>query len=244
LAAELKLAINPRLEINAVRIREDVTCVCIDDFLLNPQDVVEYACERAGEFIMLERAYPGVVLPVPDRPMQDLYRFIRGEMSRLFSFCRGGIDFYTQYSLATVQPEEFTWIQRLCHSDPRLSRDRANFAALLYLFDNPDLGGTGFYRWRDPDFWLEMSSRQLDDPEAGLDMLQERYQMFRDPPCYMTDSNEAAELLDVAPARFNRLIFYSGDVPHSAFIRHPELLSADPARGRLTLNCFASALPK
>jgi len=244
LAAELKLSINSKLQLDVVRIREDVMCVCVDDFLANPQDVVDYACERADEFIMPERAYPGVVLPVPDGPMQELYRFIRGEMSRLFSFCRGGIDFYTQFSLATVQPEDFTWVQRLCHSDPRLSRDRANFAGLLYLFDNPDLGGTGFYRWRDPDYWLEMSTRQWDDPEAGLEELQERFQMFRDPPCYMTESNEAAELLDVAPARFNRLIFYSGDVPHSAFIRQPELLSADPAQGRLTLNCFASALPK
>ena len=244
MAAELELVINPTLQIEVVRIREDVTCVCIDDFLLNPQDAVEYACERASQFVKLERAYPGVVLPVPDRPMQGLYRFIRGEMSRLFSFCRGGLDFHTQFSLATTQPEDFTWIQRLCHSDPRLSRDRANFAALLYLFDNPDMGGTGFYRWKDPDFWLEMSSRQLDDPEAGLDDLKERFKMFRDPPCYMTESNEAAELLDVAPARFNRLIFYSGDVPHSAFIQHPGLLSANPGEGRLTLNCFASALPK
>jgi hypothetical protein len=244
LAADLKLSINPKLEIDVVRIREDVTCVCIDNFLLNPQDAVDYACERAGEFVMLERSYPGVVLPVPSGPMEGLHRFIRGEMSRLFPFCRGGIDFHTQFSLASVAPEDFTWIQRLCHSDPRLSRGRVNFAALLYLFDNPDLGGTGFYRWRDPDFWLEMSSLQQDDPEAGLDVLKERFQMFRDPPCYMTESNEAAELLDVAPARFNRLIFYSGDVPHSAFIRQPELLSDDPATGRLTLNCFASALPK
>ena len=68
--------------------------------------------------------------------------------------------------------------------------------------------------------------------------------MFRDPPCYMTESNEAAELLDRVPAKYNRLVFYSGDLPHSAYIENPELLSSDPARGRLTLNCFVSALPK
>jgi hypothetical protein len=241
---ELKLAINPNLEITMVRLGDDITCVCIDDFLANPQDAVDYVREHADEFVTQQRAYPGVVMPVPDRPMEALYRFIRNEMSRLFSFCRGGIDFHTQFSMTTLQPEDFTWIQRLCHTDPRLSRDRANFAALLYLFENPDLGGTGFYRWRDPDFWADMCARQIDDPAAGLDELQQRFRMFRDPPCYMTDSNEAAELLDVAPARFNRLIFYSGDVPHNAFIRRPELLSADPAEGRLTLNCFASVLPK
>ena len=53
-----------------------------------------------------------------------------------------------------------------------------------------------------------------------------------------------AELLDVVPARFNRLVFYRRGLPHNAHVRHPELSTADPARGRLTLNCFVSALPK
>ena len=85
---------------------------------------------------------------------------------------------------------------------------------------------------------------QREDPDAGLDILRERFQMFRDPPCYMTGSNEAADLLEKVPAKFNRLIFYSGDLPHSAYISRPELLSTDPSTGRLTLNLFASAWPK
>lgn len=177
-------------------------------------------------------------------PLRDLYRFIQRDLSRLFGFCRGGIEFHTQFSLTTLQPADFTWIQRLCHSDPALAPGRANYAALLYLFDDPGLGGTGFYRWKDPAFWQEMTAMQCDDPDAGRDILEQRFRMFSDPPCYMTDSNEAADLPDVVPARFNRLVFYSGGLPHNAHIRRPELLSADPATGRLTLNCFVSALPK
>ncbi len=241
---ELKLKINPELVIEAAEITDGYNCVVIDDFLLNPRELVDYACEHADEFIMLERAYPGVVLPVENDLVSTLNRFVRLEMSRLFSFCRGGIEFHTQFSLATVQPEDFTWIQRLCHSDPRLEPGRVNFAALLYLFDKPELGGTGFYRWKDPEFWQQMYAGQLDDPAGGLEILQQRFQMFRDPPCYMTESNEAADLLDRVDAKFNRLVFYSGDLPHSAYITRPELLSADPAQGRLTLNCFTSALPK
>ncbi|MFC1740835.1 DUF6445 family protein [Pseudomonadota bacterium] len=152
--------------------------------------------------------------------------------------------FHTQFSLATLQPDEFTWIQRLCHSDPRLEPGRVNYAALLYLFEKPEMGGTAFYRWKDKEFWQDMSVRQRDDPNAGLDLLEEKFQMFRDPPCYMTESNEAAELLDMVPAKFNRLVFYSGDLPHSAYIEDPALLVADPTEGRLTLNCFVSAIPK
>ena len=125
-----------------------------------------------------------------------------------------------------------------------LAPGRVNFAALLYLFDNEDMGGTSFYRWINPSFWAEMYQKQISDPDGGLDELQQKFQMFRDPPCYMTDSNEAAELLEVVAPRFNRMVFYSGDLPHNAFIKNPELLSDNPETGRLTLNCFVNALPK
>ena len=69
-----------------------------------------------------------------------------------------------------------TWIQRLPHSDPRLEEGRANFAALLYLFKDPNMGGTGFYQWRDVDFWQRMTTAQQDNPEAGLDELRERFE--------------------------------------------------------------------
>ncbi len=240
----MKLEINPELVIEVGEITAGINAVVIDDFLLNPRELVDYASTHVDEFIMLERAYPGKVLPVDNESVAPLNRFVRMEMSRLFSFCRGDIDFHTQFSLATLQPEDFSWVQRLCHTDPRLETGRQNYAALLYLFDKPELGGTGIYRWKDQPFWEKVTAMQREDPDAGLDILRERFQMFRDPPCYMTESNEAADLLEKVTAKFNRLIFYSGDLPHSAYISRPELLSADPSTGRLTLNCFASVWPK
>ena len=240
----MKLSINPNLQIELVRLSDRLACAVIDDFLLNPDEAVEYACARAAEFERPERAYPGLVLPVDNRPLEAMNRFIQQELSRLFGFCRGGIEFHNQFSLTTLQPKDFSWIQRLPHSDPRLGAGRVNFAALLYLFRDAELGGTGFYRWKDPEYWQRMTARQSDDPTAGLDELRERFALFREPARYVTGSNEAVELLDRAPARFNRLIFYSGDVPHSAYIEHPERLTDDPRTGRLTLNGFVNALPK
>jgi Family of unknown function (DUF6445) len=240
----MKLAVNPKLHIELVHVAEGQACAVIDDFLLNPEAAVTFACDRSDRFEAQERAYPGLVLPVGNTPLEAVNRFIQTELSRLFNFCRGGITFHSQLSLTMLQPDQFTWIQRLCHTDPRLEPGRMNLAALLYLFKDPELGGTGFYRWKEPEFWREMTSLQRDDPDAGLDVLRERFEMFRQPARYMTESNEAAELLDVAPAKFNRLIFYSGELPHSAHITHPERLSADPQTGRLTLNWFVSAIPK
>ena len=239
----MALEINPALEVQASRITENRLCVVIDDFLLNPKEAVEFACANAGGFTQLERAYPGRVLPVRKQHTNEINRFIRRDLSRFFDFCRGGLEIDAQYSLATMQPEEFTWVQRLCHSDPGRGEGRVNLAGLLYLFENPEMGGTGFYRWKDPDFWQEMTNMQRADPEAGIEILREKFRMFRDPPKYMTESNEAAELLDVVPARYNRFVFYPGDLPHSAFIADPGLLSDDPAKGRLTLNFFVNALP-
>ncbi len=68
--------------------------------------------------------------------------------------------------------------------------------------------------------------------------------MFREPARYITDSNEIAELLHAIPARFNRLIVYPGDIPHSAYIEKPELLTSEISEGRLTLNCVANVLPR
>jgi len=240
----VQLQLNPKLEIQMVPVTGGHACAVIDDFLANPRQAVDFACAHAGRFEAQERAYPGVVLTVGGAGLDPLHRFIRSEMSRLFGFCRGGAELQTQFSLATLQPAQFSWIQRLCHTDPRLAPGRVNFAGLLYLFDHPELGGTGFYRWKDPEYWQAMTALQRDDPNAGREELEERFRMFREPPRYMTESNEAAELLDVAPARFNRFIFYSGDLPHNAHITRPDLLSADPGHGRLTLNSFVSAIPR
>ena len=84
------LKINPNLEIQVSKVSDDHLCVVVDDFLLNPLEAVEFASTHKDEFVMLERAYPGVVLPVENRMLDEINRFIQKEMSRLFPFCRGG----------------------------------------------------------------------------------------------------------------------------------------------------------
>ena len=96
------------------------------------------------------------------------------------------------------------------------------------------------YRWKEQKSIEEATALELENPGSSLTFLQEHFAMYREAPQYMCGSNEVAELLLDVPARFNRLVFYSGDVPHSAHIPQPELLSADFSKGRLTLNCFTS----
>ncbi len=146
--------------------------------------------------------------------------------------------------MVTLRPDELSNLQRNCHSDPNPGPDRTIYAGLLYLFENEDLGGTSFYRWKDRWISKNATGIDLDDPDEGLVFLQKDFPTFREPACYMTESNEIAERLCTIPARFNRLIFYSGQIPHNAAITAPELLSTDIRKGRLTLNVFADVLPK
>ena len=81
------------------------------------------------------------------------------------------------------------------------------------------------------------------DAVAGEQFLRERFATFRDAARYMTESNDVADRIHTVAPRFNRFVFYSGDIPHTGAIEAPELLSHDPRRGRLTLNLFFSVLP-
>lgn len=239
---------NIRLNSDASPRRQPISgddyCVIVDDFLQDPEQIVEFAALNAAAFAAPEHGYPGLLFDVNDAAMTDIYRYIRHEMSRHFPFLKGGMRLSTCLSMATLQPAELSNLQRLCHTDPRPGPDRRNYAALVYLFRNEALGGTGFYRWQDRPLMERATALERDDPAQGLAFLQQHFPTFRAPPSYMTASNEIAELLAMVPARFNRLVFYSGDIPHSAAIEAPELLSHDFREGRLTLNCFASVLPR
>jgi len=236
----------PRININAepvIRI-EQVTdehvCVVVDDFLRDPGALVEFATRHADEFEIPGDSYPGLLFDVDEGAMTDILRFIRSRMSRQFSFLKGGIKASTYLSMATLQPDELSSLQRLCHTDPRERPDRRNYAGLIYLFENEELGGTGFYRWKQRDLIVEATAIEQEDSERALAFLKSHFPTYNQAPSYMAGSNEIAELLFEIPARFNRLVFYSGDLPHSASISRPELLSDDFSTGRLTLNCFAS----
>ncbi len=239
------IRINSDASIRREAISEDQHCVIVDDFLQDPHKLVEFAGQHAGEFSMPNRgSYPGPLFRVDGGAMKDIYRFIRSKMTRTFPFLRTGLDFWTYLSMVTTRPEKLSCLQRICHIDPEMNPSRAPYAALLYLFENQALGGTGFYRWKERELVQKAEAILLDHPDEGLVFLQEHFPTFCNPARYMTESNEIAELLCTIPARFNRLIFYSGDVPHSGAITAPELLSTDTQEGRLTLNIFASAIPK
>ncbi|MCH8099856.1 MAG: hypothetical protein IIB74_05405 [Proteobacteria bacterium] len=238
------IRINNDAEIQFRQLSSGQSIAIIDDFLANPDELRAFAKRHADEFSMPPRSYPGILLDVDAAPMIDIYRFIRSTMAQHFSFLRGDARLSTMLSMTTLQPDELSNLQRLCHNDPEAGQNRRNFAFVLYLFDDERLGGTGFYRWKEQAAIVKATALEMEDPDKALVFLREKFSTYNKPPCYITESSEIAELIEVVPAKFNRLLFYSGNIPHSAQISSPQLLSSDIEKGRLTLNCFASVRPK
>ena len=115
--------------------------------------------------------------------------------------------------------------------DPQSGEGMA--AMVLYLFRDPELGGTSFYKPRRPPEELAAlyaKARTLSGEAFG--------QLLGRQPGYLSSSNDYFEQIGTVPAAYNRAIFYDGGILHSGQIDRPERLSIDPEQGRLTLNGF------
>ena len=244
MAAIPVIRINPQASLRREQISEKEFCIVVDDFLQDPNMLVEFASQHPGEFSNPNIGYPGVQVRVNDDAMKEIFRFVRSRMSKEYTFMRGRIGIRSLLSMLTLPPDELAFMQRICHIDPNPDPGRGKYAAIVYLFRDERLGGTSFYRWRDEELVWKAADMLRNDVGNGEEFLKRHFKTFREPPRYMTESNEIAELLCTIPPRFNRFVFYSGDVPHSGAITAPELLSNDPRKGRLTLNLFFSVLPK
>ena len=164
--------INPQLEIQQESITDGYDYVAVDNFLQNPHDVIDYASRHADRLQSRPRGgYPGRQFQLDDEPLTDVYRFVRSNMPRRFRFFRGDMKLWAVMSLTTIQPDELCGFQLLCHVDTNPHPDRTVFAGLVYLFDDQDLGGTDFYRWKDPDLEHQATALEDKNPGAGMEFL-------------------------------------------------------------------------
>jgi hypothetical protein len=244
MAAIPLIQLNPDATLRREQIADGAFCIIVDDFLLEPEVLVEYAARHPNEFSNPNIGYPGRQLRVNDNAMREILRFVRSKMSKQFAFMRGRIGIRSLLSLLTLPPEKLTSMQRICHVDPNPDPGREKYAALIYLFNDERLGGTSFFRWKDETLVWKAVEMLRADPASGEEFVKQQFETFREPPRYMTESNEIAERLFTVPPQFNRFVFYSGAMPHTGAITAPELLTDDARTGRLTLNLFFSVLPK
>jgi hypothetical protein len=224
--AELHM-FNPRPTIRHVPITAHHTCVVIDDFLLDPHTLVAHAVAQRAQFaIDPDNFYPGAELDLGRGFAGLLEQFVMLHIRKALG-ARRMLHTSSRLALATLEPGALHGLQRICHRDAvTLPGGEGVGASVAYLFDAPDMGGTSFY----------VARQSADDTAAYLRAVANGSQTPE--PAYMTASSPWFEQVATVPAAFNRAIFYDGTVFHAAQIARPELLNADPARGRLTVNGF------
>jgi len=225
---------NPRPHIERVDLFRGRACFVVDDALLEPERLVDFAAMHAGDFQSVDfNAYPGLLLTAPSALLQALRDFFVEHVRRAFD-ARRVLRMHGRFSVVTLAPHELRPYQTICHVDGLNTGPGESIqASVLYLFDDPSLGGTSFYVPAQP--LAEMQQLLADTKTLTAEQFSRRHGVAR---AYMCDSNTYFHRVGRVEAKWNRLIFYDGATLHSGDIHAPERLSADPRRGRLTLNGF------
>ena len=225
---------NPQPHIQHVDVGGGHHAHVIDDVLLDPGSLRQAAVRERHRFHPApHNAYPGLEWQMDSSvsgPLSDFFMLhLRNAMG-----ARRTLSMYSRLSLATLHPLQLSPLQRLCHRDRFGTAPGQTVAACtLYLFDNPALGGTSFYMPRRPLESINADIRRWSTMDGDSFTAE-----LNSAPGYLAESNAHFERTAVVPAAFNRAVFYDGSLFHSSHITRPELLSADPSCGRLTLNGF------
>lgn len=228
--------LNPALQASTWPLGILAPAVVLDDVLAEPDSLRQLAARHAGAFARsAANAFPGLELPLPDGATATLVQALEPHYTALLGVAAGAcLGAHARLSLVTLPPSELRPIQRQCHRD-RLGEAPGEriVAAVLYLFEDPLLGGTAFFTPRQAAAATEqLMARMAQASDAEADAL-------LGPRAYLTQSNAYFERVGVVPARWNRLVAYDGQQFHGSCIAQPERLHPDPLRGRLTLNLFA-----
>lgn len=228
------LRFSPRAESRLLAVDGRPICHVVDGALDNPAEWRAFAVAARAAFADApHNAFPGPELRLPDDVAAGLGDYFDQRFRASFEGRRTE-RFHARLSMAARAPADLQPWQWQPHVDQLATAPGQVVAAsVLYLFDDPALGGTAFYRPRRPApdtlAMIEDSGRL---PPADFSA---KHGVV---PGYLVESNAWFEKVARVPAAFNRLIVYSGTLFHSGDIAHPERLSLDPAVGRLTLNGF------
>lgn len=229
---QLQLASRPRIETLAVD--GQPVCHVVDGALANPEQWRAFsAASRQAFSDAPHNAFPGPELRLPEPVSAGLAQFFDEHLRRSFD-ARRTERMYARLSMVNRKPEALQPWQWQPHVDQlQTAPGQCVAASVLYLFEDESLGGTSFYR---PKRAAEDTLAMIEE-SANLSA-EDFSRKHGVTPGYMTESNAWYEKVASVPARWNRLIVYSGTVFHSGEIAHPEKLSDDPLTGRLTLNGF------
>jgi hypothetical protein len=176
--------------------------------------------------------YPGIRAKSPEGYAGELTERLERQILEAFGWPGDGLAVMeSDFSLVTAKPETLVPFQRMPHVD---GVDGDVLAVLHYLCDE-DHGGTSFYRHRSTGF-ESLSKERFSAYKSALEA--DVRAKGIPAPAYRNDSDALFERTATFDCRVGRVLVYRGTSLHSGRIPDGHSLSADPARGRLTVNSF------
>ena len=228
------VSFNPRPRIVAVPLHNGDRVFVVDEVLDQPERLVQLAQDYDVDFVYAQgSAFPGRQLLMPDDFSARLDDFFRLHVRSLLK-SRRSVAMYSRLSRVVLEPQTLDARQRICHRDSAdVNPAHTISASVLYLFEDPALGGTAFFE----PLGSEAAAQTLvaDASVLGSAQFEAKYGWIAS---YMTQSNAHFRVIGRVAARWNRMIFYDGRLFHSSDITDPAKLNDPMGMGRLTVNGF------
>jgi hypothetical protein len=228
-----QLRLHDRLRMSAVRMgTEGVPVLVVDNFLSNPEVLVDYAAEHCAFEGVTDTFYPGTRAVTPGIYCFAIRAFLGQAIGETFGLSASNVvGELSHFSLVTTPPDKLSVVQRMPHYD---NTNPKQLAVLHYLC-GPPFGGTSFYRHRGTGY------EYVDEPRSAhyQQALSADLATQGPPPRrYIFEDDALFERTGSCAAAFNRVIVYRSINLHSADIRAAFNFQAGPRTGRLTVNTF------
>jgi len=213
--------------------REKHPVVVLDQVLANPENLLTYAAGGDAFCTTPSDYYPGVRKEIPKQYSDLLCQLVLENFAEVFavsSDSQARVNL-SALSMATTPEEKLRPIQSLPHFD---TSQNSQLAVVHYLCSESH-GGTSFFRHRKTGFEAITEDRiQRYAPALKDEVINARFLGQE----YVNGDSEWFERTGGVCAKFNRAIFYRGNILHSGDIRPEMGLSSEPEQGRLTANTF------
>ena len=129
--------------------RERSPALVIDNFLSNPDVLIEYATRRSVYEAVSNTFYPGIRAPIPAIYSFAVRSFLGPAIGKAFGLDPADMTReLSHFSLVTTPPEKLKGPQRI----PHLDNTNPKQLAILHYLCGPEFGGTSFYRHRRTGF--------------------------------------------------------------------------------------------
>ena len=224
----LKFALNDSISVHKIKHEDpEIVVYVIDDFLENPEELIDYAREKAyfGAVGDDKTAYPGIRDRLP-----SVYEQVLGEaVSLVFQTQKSTIS-RCMLSLTTLNPDQLSAAQKMPHVDA-LGDDQ--FASIHYLCDSSH-GGTAIYRYRPKNIVRLRNDNHL----VISEMMKKVGESPDEHSGYLTGDTSLFKRELLVEAKLNRLILYPSNLLHCAVLSSPRSLINNVSEGRLSVASF------